>query len=383
MKQTYDSVIIGGGHNGLVCGAYLAGAGQKVLILERRHLVGGAAVTEELWPGFRLSTASFTMGLLQPRIMLDLELRRHGLEVLKPTPMFMPLEGGRSLVWHDDIDRVCSQIAAFSEKDAQAYPRYRAHMERLGLAFRELMFEAPPDIEPKGVGDVLRLIRVGWRHRGIGDRLYDLYDAMTLSAFDFLARWFESDEMRASLGFYASGGGANCGIKSPGSAYVLLRGFVRDNTTEAGGGGFIRGGMGSISESIAASGRERGMQIRTDAPVESVIVEGGRAVGVRLEGGETVNARAVISNASAQTLFRRLVGAEYLTSAFLGEVAQIRDESTVFKLNLALHRLPAFPSFDSGAHGFGYPAQFRLAARQCVRRGESDQNRHDRSHRAD
>jgi phytoene dehydrogenase-like protein len=360
MKTSYDAVIVGGGHNGLVCGAYLSRAGKKVLVLERRHLVGGAAVTEELWPGYRLSTASYTMALLQPRVILDLELPRHGYKVLKPPPMFMPLEGGRCIVWHDDLARTCEQIAAISPRDAQAYPKYREHMKGLGHAFRELMFEAPPEHEPEGFAGAMQLAKLGWRHRGLSDRLYDLYDAMTLSAYDYLARWFESDEMRAALGFYAAGGGANSGIKSPGSAYVLLRGFIRDHTTEAGGAGFVQGGMGAISNAIAASGQAHGMQVRTDAPVARVVVENGRATGVVLESGERIDARIVISNASAQTLFRKLVDPKHLPAPFLDEVAHIRDESTVFKLNLALRDLPKFKGFDPTGHGFAYPAQVRI-----------------------
>jgi len=360
MNNMLDAVIIGGGHNGLVCGAYLARAGRKVLVVERRHLVGGAAVTEELWPGYHLSTASYTMALLQPRIILDLELQKHGFEVLKPPPMFMPLGDGRNLVFHDDAQRTWDAIAQFSRKDADAYPRYREHMTRLGQLFRELLFEVPPDIEMRGPRDLLRLLQFGWRHRKMRDRVYDLYDSMTLSAYDYLARWFESDEMRAALGFYASGGGANSGIRSPGSAYVLLRGYVRDHTTPAGGPGFVRGGMGSISKAIAASGAAHGMQVRTDAAVASVEVSGGRATGVVLESGERIPARMVIANASAQTLFRRLLDPAHLPDGFLDEVARIRDESTVFKLNLALEALPVFKGFDPAQFGFPYPAQVRL-----------------------
>jgi phytoene dehydrogenase-like protein len=360
MKPAYDAVIIGGGHNGLVCGAYLARAGKKVLVLERRALVGGAAVTEELWPGFHVSTAAYTMALLQPKIILELELQRHGFKVLPPTPMFVPLEGGRSLVFHDDPKRTWEEIAQFSRKDADAYPRYREHMLRLGLGVRELLFEVPPDIEVRGLSDLLRVVRLGLRHRKMRDRLYDLYDTMTLSAYDYLARWFESDEMRAALGFYASGGGANSGIRSPGSAYVLLRGYVRDHTTAAGGPGFVEGGMGSISKAIAASAAAHGMQVRTQATVASVAVTEGRATGVVLEDGERIAARVVIANASSQTLFRRLVDPAHLPATLLEQVSHIRDESTVFKLNLALDRLPTFKGFDAGRCGFPYPAQVRL-----------------------
>ena len=360
MSETFDAVIVGGGHNGLVCGSYLAKAGQRVCVLERRPFVGGAAVTEELWPGYRLSTASYTQALLQPKIILDLDLKRHGYEVLKAPPMFMPLEGGKSLVFHDDLTRTQANIAQFSHRDAEAYPRYRQFMQSLGAAIRPLLYEIAPDPGSRQLGDLLRLVQLAWRQRGLGDRIYDVYDVMTLSAFDFLARWFESDEMRASLGFYASGGGANSGIKSPGSAYVLMRGFIRENTTAAGGAGFIRGGMGTISNAIAASGIAAGMTVRTDAEVARVEVVDGRATGVVLASGERIGARRVVGNASAQTLFRKLVPADALPAGFLDEVANIRDESTVFKLNLALKRLPVFTGFDPQQQGFAYPAAVRI-----------------------
>ena len=360
MSERFDAVIVGGGHNGLVCGSYLAKAGQRVCVLERRPIVGGAAVTEELWPGYRLSTASYTQALLQPKIILDLDLKRHGYEVLKAPPMFMPLAGGDSLVFHDDLPRTQANIARFSRRDAEAYPRYRQFMQSLGAAIQPLLFEIAPDPGSRRLGDLLRLGRLAWRHRGLGDRVYDVYDVMTLSAYDFLARWFESDEMRAALGFYASGGGANSGIKSPGSAYVLMRGFIRDHTTAAGGAGFIRGGMGAISNAIAASGVAAGMIVRTGAEVTRVEVVDGRAVGVVLASGERIAARRVVANASAQTLYRRLVPAESLPPGFMQEVGNIRDESTVFKLNLALKRLPVFSGFDAQAQGFAYPAAVRI-----------------------
>ena len=360
MSDRFDAVIIGGGHNGLVCGAYLSKAGQRVCVLERRSLIGGAAVTEELWPGFHLSTASYTQALLQPKVILDLDLKRHGYEVLKAPPMFMPLDGGRSLVFHDDMAMTQANIAQFSRRDADAYPRYRTFMQSLGAAIQPLLYEIAPDPGSRRAEDLLRLAKLAWRQRGLGDRVYDVYDVMTLSAYDFLARWFESDEMRASLGFYASGGGANSGIKSPGSAYVLMRGFIRDHSTAAGGPGFIRGGMGSISKAIAAAGMAAGMTVRTDAEVAQVELAEGRAVGVVLTSGERIAARRVIANASAQTLYRRLVPAEALPAGFLDEVANIRDESTVFKLNLALKRLPTFAGFDAQAQGFPYPAAVRI-----------------------
>jgi phytoene dehydrogenase-like protein len=237
MSTTYDAVIVGAGHNGLVCGAYLARAGRKVCVLERRALIGGASVTEEVWPGFKVSTAAYTMALLQPRIILELELARYGFEVLTATPMFQPLEGDGYLTFYPDMARTCSGIARYSPKDAEAYPRYRKHMLAVAEVVRRLLWEIPPDPVPRDPAGILGLLRFAWRYRNIGERFYDVYDLMTLSAYDLLSRWFESEELKAALGFYAAGGGANSGMKSPGSAYVLLRGFVRDHETAAGGPG--------------------------------------------------------------------------------------------------------------------------------------------------
>lgn len=360
MSKAYDAVIIGAGHNGLVCGAYLARAGHKVCVLERRHLIGGAAVTEELWPGFKVSTAAYTMALLQPRIILELELKKHGFEVITPTPMFQPIEGDRHLTFYSDMERTCAGIARFSQKDADAYPRYRQHMLAVASVVRRLLWEIPPEPASRRPAEIFRLLRFAWRYRDIGERFYDVYDVMTLSAYDLLSRWFESEELKAALGFYAAGGGANSGMKSPGSAYVLLRGFVRDHETEAGGPGFVRGGMGMISNAIADSGRAHGMEIRTDSEVASIAIDKGRATGVVLKSGETVRGRTVIANASAQTTFLKLVDPAELTADFVSDVRKIRVESTSFKVHLGLRRLPTFRHFNSALQGFAYPAQVRI-----------------------
>jgi len=360
MSKTWDAVIVGGGHNGLACGAYLARAGRSVCVLERRHLIGGAAVTEELWPGFKVSTASYTMALLQPRVILELELAKHGFEVLKPTPTFQPLEGGGHLTFYDDLARTCAGIAVFSRKDAEAYPRYRDYMWTLAKVVRRLIWEIPPDPASRAAGDVLGMLRFAWRYRDIGEQFYDVYDVMTLSAYDLLSRWFESEELKAALGFYAAGGGANGGMKTPGSAYVLMRGFIREHDTAAGGAGFVRGGMGMISNSIAASGRAHGMEIRTDAEVASIRIDNGRATGVVLKSGETVSGRTVIANASAQTTFRNLVAPGELPDDFVAEVHRIRDASTSFKVHLGLSRLPVFRHFDAAVQGFAYPSVFKV-----------------------
>lgn len=360
MDRTYDAVIVGGGHNGLVCGAYLARAGKSVCVLERRPLIGGAAVTEELWPGFKVSTASYTMALLQPRIILELELAKHGFEVVKPTPMFQPIEGGPPLLTFDDLAKTCACFAQYSRKDAEVYPRYREHMREVARVVRALLFEIPPDVASRAAGDVLSLLRFAWRYRNVGARLYDIWDVMTLSAWDLLSRWFESEQVKAALGFYAAGGGANGGMKSPGSAYVLLRGFIRDHETPAGGAGFIRGGMGTISNAIASVGKARGMEVRTDAEVASIDIRDGRATGAILANGDTIRGRTIVANASAQSTFLKLIGPDRLPAEFVEQVRRIRDESTSFKVHLGLSRLPTFRDFDAARLGFAYPAVARV-----------------------
>jgi phytoene dehydrogenase-like protein len=361
MTAACDGVIIGGGHNGLVCGAYLAKAGQRVIIVERRDMVGGASVSEEIWPGYKVSTAAYTMALLQPRIILELELARHGFEVCRPTPMVHLFGGGKSLVMAEDPAALHAELAQFSAKDADAYPRYRAHMVRLGQLVSQMLWEIPPDPASSRFRSRVDLLRFAWRYRGIGKQFYDLYDALTLSSHDFLKRWFESDEVITTLSFYTACGGGVSGPRSPGSAYILLRGFVRDQGTAAGPSGFIRGGMGAVSDAIARSGQQHGMEIRTGIPVKSVFVEGGKARGVVLEDGEVIRSRYVVSNAPAKVLFRNLVPPDELPVDFLKEVDLIRDASTAFKVHLALNRLPSFLEFDAARAGFSYPVQARIA----------------------
>lgn len=360
MATSYDAIIIGGGHNGLVCGAYLARAGRKVCVLERRDVIGGAAVSEAVWPGYRVSVASYTMALLQPRIIQELDLARHGYAVIRPTPMLHLYGEGRSLVFGSDA-QIRDGMRRYSEADAAAYPRYRDHMARLGATVSRMLWEIPPDPAAPNLAERLRLLRFAWRYRNIGEQFYDLYDVLTLSARDFLGRWFSSDEVIAALGFYVACGGATTTLSAPGSAYVLLRGYVRDHTTAAGPAGFVRGGMGSISEAIAAAGQAHGMQVRLGCAVARVNVQGGRATGVTLQNGETLQAKCVVSNAATKVLFRQLVDPKEVPGDFLERVDRIRDGSHAFKVNLAMNRLPVFKDFDAASAGFDYPTQVRIA----------------------
>jgi phytoene dehydrogenase-like protein len=345
--SAFDAVIIGAGHNGLVCATYLAKARLNVCALERRAVVGGPVVTEEVWPGYRISVAAFWMSLLQPKIMMDLDLRRHGIEVLDTPPGFQPFADGSSLIFWSDTERMAAEIRKFSAADAAAYPRFIAHMDGLMPYLRRLLFEIPVDPTTGRLGDIGRALSLVWRFRDIGSRFYDIWDLLTLSAYDFLRRWFESETMLTALGCYASGSGGNISPKTPGSAYVLARPMLRDGGTPAGPGGLVKGGMGAITQAMRRAAEAAGVTIRTNAEVASVIIDNGRARGVELKNGERIDARAVIGNANAQTTFLRLVDKAHLPAAFVSAVKRIRTESSCFKINLATDQLPRWSAYDA------------------------------------
>jgi phytoene dehydrogenase-like protein len=356
VAQQYDAVIVGGGHNGLVCGTYLAKAGLKVCVLERRSIIGGAVVSEELWPGYKISTASFVMSLMQPKIIADLELTKFGLETIKPPPLYQPLPDGRHLTFFDDLQKTCAEIAKFSKMDAEAYRVFRAHMQGLAPALRRLLWEIPPDIGSRRFKDVRNTLSFFWRFRDVGGSFYDLYDLLTLSAYDFLRRWFESDVLLAALGSYASGSGGNISLKSPGSAYVLMRGYLRGTDDW----GFVRGGMGTITQAIARSGQRFGLEVRADAEVAKILVRNGEAEGVVLKSGEEIRGRSVVANASAKTTFLRLVEQKELPADFLTSIRGFRTAASGFKINLAVEAPPHYPAFRPEMIGAAYPMAVRI-----------------------
>lgn len=362
MGKEYDAVIIGGGHNGLVCGTYLAKSGVKTLVLERRPLLGGACVSEESFPGFKVSTGAFLMALLQPKIILDLELVKFGYETLKPPPTFIPFMDGRSVVMWDDLRKTCEEFAQFSKKDATAYPEYRNHMMRLAPFIREIIWETPPNMLPKSIGDFAQLAKFAWRYRKYGSLAADIYDVLTLSAYDYLTRWFESDAVISILAYYVGGGGTNMSPKMPSTAFALLRPLVRDHGTAAGDWGYIRGGMGSIPEAIAKSGARFGLETRVNAAVARVLVQSNQVTGVVLESGEEIKAKCVISNANAKTTFLKLVENKETPAEFRNQVQNIRTKSSCYKVHLGVEELPTYPSFDKRLRGYDYPGQVRVGS---------------------
>jgi phytoene dehydrogenase-like protein len=358
----HDVVIVGAGHNGLVCGAYLAKAGLKVCVVEKRGLLGGACVTEEVWPGYKVSTAAHMLGLLQPRVILDLELQKFGYEVLATPPIVQPIEGAGPIVLWRETDRLAKQFARFSGKDASAYPDYLDHLARLGPIFRQLMWEIPFDPSVLGPRNLRDMAMFAWRNRGMVGRFHDVADLLTMSAYDYLSRWFESDAVKAILGYYPAGGsGQSVGFHTEGTAYFLLRGYLRDNTTPAGGTGLVRGGMGAVTEAIARSGARFGMETRVDVEVARILVADGRAEGVVLANGDEIRARLVISNASARHTFLNLVDEKALPTEFLRGIRGFGGQATAFKVHLAVEELPKWEGIEASGYGQGDPSQVTIA----------------------
>jgi phytoene dehydrogenase-like protein len=346
--RRFDVVIVGGGHNGLVCAAYLAAAGLTVMVLERRAVVGGAAVTEEFHPGFRNSTASYTVSLLDPQVIRDLRLAEHGLSIIeRPFSNFLPLSDrqGDFLRVGGGLAATQAEVAKFSSRDAQRLPGYYAMLDRVADRLRELLHETPPNIAAPGRADIAVLLdawKVGKRFRTLplAERR-DLVDLFTKSAGEILDRWFESAPIKAAFGFDSVVGNF-ASPYAPGSAYVLLHHVFGEVNGKRGQWGHAKGGMGSITQAMARECEERGVTIRTDSPVARVLVKAGRAAGVELESGDVVDAKRVVANVNPRLLFERLVDPQHLDPDFLARMAGYRCGSGTFRMNVALSRLPDF-----------------------------------------
>jgi phytoene dehydrogenase-like protein len=354
MAERYDAIIIGAGHNGLVCGAYLAKAGLKTLVLERRDVIGGAAVSEETVPGFTFSTFSYLMSLLHPKVIADLELRSFGFEVLPASDMFGPLPGGDHILFCEDVKKTQASFGRFSKKDAEIYPAFDAYLMESAKIVRKLLLETPPDPTCRDWRSFKETASLLWRYRRVGGKLFRLIDLMTMSADAYLSEWFERTEIKAVLAYY-SGIGTFVGPKSPGSAYVIMH-HVMGEHAGAGGWGFVRGGMGAITKAIAASAARHGLTVRTQADVASIEARDGRATGVTLADGTRYEADTIASNVSAKLTFLKFLPRAALPAEFVRDIEAYRTYSAAFKINIACERLPAYRGFDAAACGFAYPS---------------------------
>ena len=356
-----DVIVVGGGQNGLVAAAYLASAGLKVMVLERRAQVGGAAATEEFHPGFRNSVAAYTVSLLNPKIIRDLDLARHGLRIVeRPLSNFLPLPDGRYL--KVGPGRTTAEVEKFSARDAGRLASYEARLERLTETLRALALRAPPNLATghgiaANLGALLDTAKVGNRLRSLGlEGQRDLMELFTRSAGDVLDQWFESDPIKAILGFDGIVG-TYASPYAAGTGYVLLHHCWGEVNGKRGVWGHAIGGMGAITQAMARACAERGVEIRTNATVSEILVEKGRAAGVVTGGGERIAARAVVSNLHPKLTFEQLLRSDALPADFRARIASYRSGSGSFRMNLALSELPSFSALPGRApaehHGSG------------------------------
>ncbi|MBI3950213.1 MAG: NAD(P)/FAD-dependent oxidoreductase [Acidobacteria bacterium] len=352
MAQRYEAIIVGGGHNGLVTAAYLARAGVKVLVLERRPVLGGACVTEEPWPGYRVSTLAYLCSLLQLPIIRELELARVGLHLYPKDPAFFTaFPDGRHIFFWQDERETLREISKFSARDAAAYPAYEKELERLAEFIEPLLMQTPPNITLRRMSDVWSLARLGLLALKMEDPdLVRLLKVMTQSARDFLNERFESEEVKATL---ATDGviGTNGGPATPGTAYILLHHVMGAATGRRGLWGFVRGGMGAICEMLAQSAQGHGATIRTSAGVKQIVIQDSRAIGVALTDGEEIRGDVIVSNADPKRTFLHLVGPEHLEEDFRRAIENFRSEGASFKINLAMDGVPDFRAFPGSSLG--------------------------------
>ncbi len=349
----YDCIIIGAGHNGLVCANYLAQAGQKVMVLERRHLPGGACVTEGLWPGFKVSTASYVVSLMLPEIIRDFDLPRHGYEVLPRNPSsFTPLLNGRYLLLGRDQEQNICEISKFSSRDAEAFVQYESLLERIAECIEPILSSTPPDVLPLPANwrdiPLTKRIRDGRKSwslyqslKFLGDDLPEAMEFLTGSASKILDRWFESDVLKATLATDAIIGTFQP-ISAPGTAYVLLHHVMGSAGGARGVWGYVKGGMGGLTKALVAAGSESGVEIRYKSEVTEILTNGETVTGIRIADGDILHAKTVASCVNAHWTFERLLNRDVLPEPFQRAVQRIDYASASMKINLAVSELPDF-----------------------------------------
>ena len=346
----YDAIVIGGGHNGLVNAAYLARAGKKVLVLERRHVLGGAAVTEEIIPGFKFSVCSYVVSLLRPEIIRDLELPRHGLEILPLDGTFTPMPNGDHLWRVNDHGKTMREIRRHSKFDAEAYEEFGKAMLQMCRFVKPILGMVPPDPTTLNPKDLFKLLFLGRRFKDLsGEDKYNQVQLMTMSAIDFLDQWFETDVLKATMS--ASGIiGTFLGVRSPGTAYVLLHHYMGEIDGAFRAWGFARGGTGAISNAIADAARELGVEIKTQAAIAQILVRDGKAVGVATTSGDEYYASVISSSVDPNLTFLKMLEPQHLSDEFRDQVKRYKYRGSSGKVNLALDGLPDFTCLPGEGH---------------------------------
>jgi phytoene dehydrogenase-like protein len=354
MAATYDAIVVGGGHNGLVAAAYLARSGARTVVLEGRHKTGGAATTEAPWPEapeFKVTRLSYVMSLMPPTIISDLDLARHGYQIYPMGPYYQAFpEGGSIKLYADDAKRNHEEVSKWSKKDADTMPRWDAWLEGLAEVLGPLLLTVPPAIGSRKPRDLAGTLRLAWRHKGLDVRtIADVTRLMTMSIADLLDDWFESPQVKGAL---AVNGviGTWAGPCEPGTAYVMAHHSIGDvGDGHLGNWGFQEGGMGGVSSAIEAAARGFGAEVRTNARVARLIITDGKAAGVVLDNGDEIRARVVVSTLHPRTAFLEHVGAENLPPDFASDIEHWKTRSGVVKINLALGELPDFTA-DPGSN---------------------------------
>jgi phytoene dehydrogenase-like protein len=336
--KNYDVIIVGGGHNGLACAGYLARSGAEVLVLERQTRVGGAAVTDETWPGYQISSAAYVASLMPPQVVRELELKKFGYRVTILDPDYwVPYDDGTSLTLWGDTHKTAQEIAKLSKKDAAAYLEFDTYFGRLGQMLKDLMFVIPPNLSFR---DLPGLLKTGLKVRHwSGSDIAEIVRLFTISGQEFLDEWFDDERVKGALGTQTILG-AWCGPMSPGSAYTLLHHWIGEIDGQAGAWGWVHGGMGAVTRCLAESAKMSGATIRESSSVRRVVIRNGRATGVELDDGSVIEGRQIISNAHPITTYQELIGEENLPEDAVRAIRRYRTKSGSVKVNLALSELP-------------------------------------------
>ena len=354
MTKSYDAIIVGGGHNGLTCAAYLAKAGRDVLVLERRHLVGGAAVSEEIYPGFTYTVFSYVVSLLRPEVIRELELAKHGLHIVPLDSAWVPMENGDQFASYTDPASARQEVRRHSKRDAEMLPKYSEMMYQMVSAVKPILGYVPPNPVKPGLRGARTLLDFGKHLKSLDKKTFHQFSKiMTMSADDFLAEWIETDVIRAVMGMNGIIG-TKLGVKSPGTAYVLLHHYMGELDGAFTAWGSQKGGTGGVSDAIASAATSYGAEIRCNASVDHVIVKNGRATGVVLESGEEIHAKTIASSADPYVTFKKLVDDKDLPDDLVSAIDKFKFRGSSGKVNLALDTAPKFsamtdPSFLRGS----------------------------------